>query len=128
MFKITDGKGFHIQFSNGYVVSVQFGGGNYCDNRLYGTPPGGLRDAGTCANAEVAVFLHDPDRGWYRPTCLNRGDDVAGYVTPDQLAQVIAEVQALPSADDVMTLSAAAILPTIKFRRRDRDPYRRRPQ
>lgn len=32
MFKITSGKGFHITFENGYTVSVQFGGGNYCDN------------------------------------------------------------------------------------------------
>jgi hypothetical protein len=32
MFKIIDGKGFHITFQNGYTVSVQFGPGNYCDN------------------------------------------------------------------------------------------------
>lgn len=32
MFRITGGKGFHIQFNNGYTVSVQFGPGNYCDH------------------------------------------------------------------------------------------------
>jgi hypothetical protein len=32
MFKITRNKGFHITFENGWTVSVQFGGGNYCDN------------------------------------------------------------------------------------------------
>lgn len=31
-FRITGGKGFHITFANRYTVSVQFGGGNYCDN------------------------------------------------------------------------------------------------
>lgn len=31
-FVITQGKGFHMTFPNGYTVSVQFGGGNYCDN------------------------------------------------------------------------------------------------
>ncbi len=31
-FRITGGKGFHITFANNYTVSVQFGGGNYCDN------------------------------------------------------------------------------------------------
>ncbi len=31
-FKITDGKGFHITFKNGWTISVQFGPGNYCDN------------------------------------------------------------------------------------------------
>lgn len=32
MFRITGKKGFHIQFENGWTVSVQFGPGNYCDN------------------------------------------------------------------------------------------------
>lgn len=31
-FCVTDGKGFHITFVNGWTVSVQFGPGNYCDN------------------------------------------------------------------------------------------------
>ena len=32
MFCITRGSGFHIQFKNGWRVSVQFGPGSYCDN------------------------------------------------------------------------------------------------
>ena len=32
MLRITYGKGFHLAFSNGVTVSVQFGPGNYCDN------------------------------------------------------------------------------------------------
>ena len=32
MFRITNGKGFHITFANGYTVSVQFGPANYCDH------------------------------------------------------------------------------------------------
>ena len=32
MFKISDNKGFQMTFDNGYMVSVQFGAGNYCDN------------------------------------------------------------------------------------------------
>ena len=32
MFKITNGKGFHITFSNGNTISTQFGAGNYCDH------------------------------------------------------------------------------------------------
>ena len=31
-FYITRGVGFHIVFENGYVVSVQFGPGHYCEN------------------------------------------------------------------------------------------------
>src|SRR3990167_10829053 len=29
---ITQGKGIHILFPNGYTVSIQFGPGNYCDH------------------------------------------------------------------------------------------------
>lgn len=32
MFRITESKGFHMQFANGWTVSVQFGPGNYGDN------------------------------------------------------------------------------------------------
>ena len=32
MFRITNQKGFHITFENGWTVSVQFGPGNYADN------------------------------------------------------------------------------------------------
>jgi hypothetical protein len=31
-FRITDGKGFAMQFANGWSISVQFGRGNYADN------------------------------------------------------------------------------------------------
>jgi len=32
-FEISNQKGFQITYKNGYTVSVQFGGGNYCTNR-----------------------------------------------------------------------------------------------
>ena len=32
-FTITGGRGFQLKFPNGYIVSVQFGMGNYGDNR-----------------------------------------------------------------------------------------------
>ncbi len=31
-FGITMAKGFHLNFPNGYTISTQFGGGNYCTN------------------------------------------------------------------------------------------------
>jgi hypothetical protein len=61
-FKITDGKGFHMTFENGYTVSVQWGGGNYCDN--YDEEIGGDRNAvgkKGCRDAEVAVWGQDGD-------------------------------------------------------------------
>ncbi len=32
-FGITMAKGFHLTFPNGYTISTQFGGGNYCENK-----------------------------------------------------------------------------------------------
>lgn len=104
MFRITDGRGFHVEFANGWTVSVQFGRHNYCDNRpsyLAGLPWADRhhgedlldamrrveREAGEagCPNAEIAVI--DPAgsliemRGW--------DDTVKGYVTPDELLRVM---------------------------------------
>ena len=39
MFNITQGKGFFIEFENGYGISVQFGWGNYCANKETTTFP-----------------------------------------------------------------------------------------
>jgi hypothetical protein len=60
MFKITRKKGFHIEFDNGFIVSVQFGPGDYCQN--YDMTPGGdEEEAGRIgsADAECAVWGKD---------------------------------------------------------------------
>ena len=59
-FRITDKKGFHITFENGWTVSVQFGPANYCDH--YGRRIG--HDEEACGsegstNAECAVWSPD---------------------------------------------------------------------
>jgi hypothetical protein len=60
-FKITGGKGFHMTFANGYTVSVQFGGGNYCDNYDDDIVGGDRSSSGAkgCRNAECAVWGGD---------------------------------------------------------------------
>ena len=85
MFNITQGKGFQITFANGYTVSVQFGYGNYCDNR-YGN------DGAKSANAEVAAFKSHGGE-WVK---LGEHDDVIGYQTPDQVLAIMARIAALP--------------------------------
>lgn len=52
--KITHGKGIHLKFDNGVTLSIQIGGGNYCDN--YGEPIGGDSDLPASRNAEIAVW------------------------------------------------------------------------
>ena len=75
MFSITDNKGFCISFNNGYTVSVQFGGGNYCSNRDIPIKDWGktVPDSDT---AETALMTKD---GFVE----YQGDDVQGHMTPN---------------------------------------------
>ena len=96
-FRITQGKGFHITFENGYTVSVQFGWGNYCEKRDMadlsflkgGTDAVRERDrkhgVDGCANAETAVWGPDGDmirRG-------DNGDEVQGWQTPADVLRLL---------------------------------------
>lgn len=85
----TVNRGFQMQFNNGWRISVQFGPGNYCDNRWdsdYEINPV-LKDE--CENAEIALF--DPDGNLdYNPEWC---DQVKGYVSPDEVARWILECQ-----------------------------------
>jgi len=87
VFKITNSKGFHITFDNGYTVSVQFGAGNYCDN--YGN--GKYKDpADPSATAEVGAW--DKNGKW---VALDGSDDIAGYQTPAQVLEILNRIAAL---------------------------------
>lgn len=76
MFDISNGKGYKMTFANGWTVSVQFGGFNYCQHH---NADAGYR--GPSKDAEIAAW--DKDGNWY-----NFGSDtVKGYVsTGDALA------------------------------------------
>ena len=80
MFNITANKGFQITFANGNTVSVQFGGGNYCENR-YNSEDG---KAQSCENAEVLAWDKD---GEY--LC-----EAQGWQTPEEVAAFIAKYSA----------------------------------
>lgn len=64
MFKITSGRGFHITFPNGIILSTQFGYGNYCDNynndklmNMGSNPINGFDLTNlTCEDVEVEIF------------------------------------------------------------------------
>lgn len=71
-------RGFHMKFANGYTVSVQWGWGNYCDNRDMSPVDN------SCINAEVAVWRPD---GSFVP--LQNADDVLGWLSADKVAQII---------------------------------------
>lgn len=69
MFIITKARGFHLKFSNGWTVSVQFGPGNYCDNYHldfdeYSTSGPLHKTVPPSATAEVAAW--DKDGNWHK--------------------------------------------------------------
>jgi len=95
-FRIIRSSGFHLTFSNGLTVSVQFGPGNYGSNydMMFDGDDQKVPEAYT---AEVAVW-NEKGRWITRqffPDC--DGDDtVVGYVTPDRVADLITDVKNAP--------------------------------
>lgn len=68
-----------MTFSNGWTVSVQWGPGTYSDN--YHTNFDTVKDSTT---AEIAAW--DANKNWHQ----FEGDQVMGWVHPDQVANFIA--------------------------------------
>ena len=56
MFKITSKHGFHILL-NGCTLSVQFGGGNYCENYNDTIETSKTEPLKKCHNAEMAIWI-----------------------------------------------------------------------
>jgi len=84
---VTQGKGFSMVFDNGNTVSVQFGFGNYCENRdkleLLNAPA--TLDA-LSKDAEVAAW--DSKNNWY-----DFGDDtVRGWLSANKVSSFISFV------------------------------------
>ena len=103
-FRITEAKGFHIQFENGVVVSVQFGYGNYCANRdnlkyanenrtLVNKQGERFYQDTYSPNAEVAIWDSlDSGYKWITKECpyiSNKDDDVEGWITPDEIPEIL---------------------------------------
>jgi len=82
MFGINeyDNAGFHMTFKNGWTVSVQFGNGNYCENRN--------KNKSKCINAEIAAW--DANQEWYS----FETDQVKGWCEADEVADFIAMIKA----------------------------------
>jgi hypothetical protein len=57
MFKANQNKGFQMTFANGYTVSVQFGAGNYCENRYQ--KEDSMNFQTSSMDAELMVFKPD---------------------------------------------------------------------
>ncbi len=74
-------RGYWTTFANGWTVSVQFGSGNYCENRSSDFSENAdvpMRSD----HAEIAAW--DKDGNWHR--FVEEHDDVKGWQTPEQVA------------------------------------------
>ena len=98
MFSISNNKGFQISFNNGYIVSVQFGGGNYCSNRDLPIEDYGksVPDSDT---AETALMTKD---GFVE----YQGDDVQGHMTPKCVLELLNYAEGLPTYDELAAFVA----------------------
>ena len=111
-FTITAGKGFALKFPNGYTVSVQFGPGNYSDNRhgdldytrVAGSFIQGFLEAGQEGSntAETAVigpdgeFIPLDENGRLDPGGSSYGD-VQGYQTLTEVLALLVQVAGMPA-------------------------------
>jgi len=80
-FRARNG-GFQIEFENGYLISVQFRAGNYCENYdSHDFNPQGVVES---KNAEIAI-IHVESNEFQ----VLDYDKVKGHITPDELPEWI---------------------------------------
>jgi hypothetical protein len=68
--------GFQMTFENGNTISVQFGFGNYCNNKF--------KSLESCIDAEIAIW--NKDDIWYQ---FENTDSVKGYCNSNEVAKWI---------------------------------------
>lgn len=95
--KSTYHTGFTLTFANNNLtISVQFGSGNYCNNRVIGL---GGSEVNECPDAEIAVW--NEFNQWF-----NFGSDtVKGWVSADDVAKWIHAVQSATNLTDIVVPS-----------------------
>jgi len=75
--------GVQMTFKNGYTISIQFGFGNYCENKFCGKSES--------KDCEIAVF--DSEDNFVQIEGMT--DDVVGYCSIDEVADYIYKVKNL---------------------------------
>lgn len=101
-FSISDGKGFHIRFENGWTASVQFGPGNYGDNYGLEISEEGRREAGRNGSTRAEIAAWDANNNWFE---FERGtgdekytDTVEGYQPVTKVMAFLNKIAALPDS------------------------------
>jgi len=88
MIRSTSNKGFSLTFENGWTISVQFGYGNYCDNKHHpdGWDFSKKQEVTQSSDAEIAIW--DANGEWYNFD----SDTVKGYCSANEVAEWITKV------------------------------------
>jgi len=93
-FRICNNRGIHITFKNNVTVSIQFGVGNYCENRYkdYDTHYNKPMKSVDC---ELAIWdnnINEYEAQWITSRCpyVNTyGDMVVGYIVADKIPDIL---------------------------------------
>ena len=99
MFKICQGKGFHMTFENGWTISVQWGPMNYCDNRYNEQEDRDLflnqvNTFKALQSKDAEIMAWDKD---HNPYPFSDYDDVKGCLSADEVAKAIALISSFPA-------------------------------
>ena len=99
--------GFHMEFPNGWIISVQWGPGNYCETRRKNedgwiSPFDGRHHEFVSTTAEIAVMHKDHSRMYP----ISEHDDVKGWVSATDVAKYIQWVSQLDSDYDKVMAKA----------------------
>ena len=99
--------GFHMEFPNGWIISVQWGPGNYCETRRKNedgwiSPFDGQYHEFVSTTAEIAVMHKDHSRMYP----ISEHDDVKGWVSATEVAKYIQWVSQLDSDYDKVMAEA----------------------
>ena len=99
--------GFHMEFPNGWIISVQWGPGNYCETRRkdkdgWISPFDGRYHEFVSTTAEIAVMHKDHSRMYP----ISEHDDVKGWVSATEVAKYIQWVSQLDSDYDKVMAEA----------------------
>lgn len=92
-FRITDGKGFHITFANGWMISTQFGAGSYIEKRkiqMGDFSEEGQRKSGEEGSSDAEIMIFPPDGQKYDE------ENPVGYQSPEQFSDLIAMIREKP--------------------------------
>ena len=99
--------GFHMEFPNGWIISVQWGPGNYCETRRKNedgwiSPFDGKYHEFKSTTAEIAVMHKDHSQMYP----LSESDDVKGWMSATEVAEYIQWTAQLDSDYDKVMAEA----------------------